>query len=196
MHTNCLLSAATCICLPVSYCVMVLLLNLFTPGLLSRMPYVPYLCSVLLPYCFKILRASLVANDDAAANGTLLCPWTKNIAIRNTASWSTEASVYAASLRCSSLRQCNLSSGYSHSFCQTCNFFLETCTLIFLSMQRWSFIFTLTLTIFSVLSQKHARWKNWSCAPDTLTKHGINLLKLRLPYKQMASLILLNFASM
>ena len=34
-------------------------------------------------------------------------------------------SVYAASPRCSSFRQCNLSSRYSHSFCQTCNFSLR-----------------------------------------------------------------------
>jgi len=104
VHTNCLLSAASCICLPVSYCVMVLLLILFTPGLLSCMASVLYLSSVLLPYYFNIPGVALVANDEDAGKGPFLRPWTKNITIRNTASWSTEMSVYAASPRCPSMQ--------------------------------------------------------------------------------------------
>lgn len=96
---------------------MLLLLILFASGLLPRMTSAPYLSWPLLPCCFSIPGTASVANDDNAGNELFLRPWTKNITIRNTASWSTEASVYAA-WRSSSLHECHLSSEYSHFFSQ------------------------------------------------------------------------------
>jgi len=100
----CLLSPNSCISLLASCCVMLLFFVLFTKGLLSRMICVHWLSSLLLPYCFRIPGAALVINDADAGNILFLGPWTKNAAIGNTTPWSTKASFYAASWRCSSLR--------------------------------------------------------------------------------------------